>query len=396
MNKNENLNLNIYEVKIDEETIKDASLIHNLLFDCPYALFLVDITSNDSFQIIKDLLYEIKDASYPFLKKILVLNKLDLNYERQVNFLEISDFLYQNKELELDNEEVSLRTEENMDKLLGKINKAVNIVKNQIPTNIIYETNLLNAVNKDLTQITTIVIGDSSVGKSCFINRYFKNRFTEQYISNIGFDKQMKIIKIDNTEYKLNIWDTAGQERFRSLPKKYYQNADGIFILFDVTNEESFKNVNYWLGSVKDYLGDNEQNLMTIFIVGNKIDLKNRVISRTDAENYANSLGIKYFEISAKINLNINEVIGRMILECHMNLSNVNDVFIKSTKGSINTQLSKESKKVENNNGGCCEGGNNKKNKVEKKDIKVNEPKMRESLETIKSAESQNISFDNQ
>ena len=88
---------------------------------------------------------------------------------------------------------------------------------------------------------------------------------------------------------------------------------------------------------------------MSIFIVGNKIDLKERVISKNDAENYANSLGIKYFEISAKIDLNINEVIGRMILECHMNISNINDVFIKSTKGSINTKLSNETKKVENN-----------------------------------------------
>ena len=388
--------MNIYEVRIDEDTIKDISLINNFLFDCQCAIFLVDITSNDSFKLIKDLLYVIKDALYPFLKKILVLNKLDLNYERQVNFLEISDFLYQNKELELENEEISLKNEENMDKLLSKINNAINIVKNQIPINIIYETNLLNAVNKDLTQITIIVIGDSSVGKSCFINRYFKNRFTEQYISNIGFDKQMKIIKVDGTEYKLNFWDTAGQERFRSLPKKYYQNADGIFILFDVTNEESFKNVNYWLESVKDYLGEQDQNLMSIFIVGNKIDLKDRVISQNDAENYANSLGMKYFEISAKINLNINEVIGRMILECHMNISNINDVFIKSTKGSINTQLSKETKQVENHNGGCCEGGNNKKNKNEKKNIKEKEPRMRESLETIKSNESQNISFDNQ
>lgn len=211
--------MNIYEVRIDEDIIKDTGLINNFLFDCQCAIFLVDITSNDSFKLMKDLLNVIKDTLYPFLKKILVLNKLDLNYERQVNFLEISDFLYQNKELELDNEEISLKTEENMDKLLGKINNAVNIVKNQIPINIIYETNLLNAVNKELTQITVIIIGDSSVGKSCFINRYFKNMFTEQYISNIGFDKQMKIIKIDGTEYKLNVWDTAGQERFRSLPK---------------------------------------------------------------------------------------------------------------------------------------------------------------------------------
>jgi hypothetical protein len=78
-----------------------------------------------------------------------------------------------------------------------------------------------------------------------------------------------------------------------------------------------------------------------------------------------------------------------------MNISNINDVFTKSTKGSINTKLSNETKKVENNSGGCCDGGNNKKNKGDKKEIKEKEPKMRESLETIKSNESQNISFDN-
>ena len=128
--------MNIYEVRIDEDTIKDIGLINNFLFDCQCAIFLVDITSNDSFKLIKDLLYVIKDALYPFLKKILVLNKMDLNYERQVNFLEISDFLYQNKELELENEEISLKNGENMDKLLSKINNAINIVKNQIPINI--------------------------------------------------------------------------------------------------------------------------------------------------------------------------------------------------------------------------------------------------------------------
>ena len=90
--------MNIYEVRIDEDIIKDTGLINNFLFDCQCAIFLVDITSNDSFKLMKDLLNVIKDTLYPFLKKILVLNKLDLNYERQVNFLEISDFLYQNKD----------------------------------------------------------------------------------------------------------------------------------------------------------------------------------------------------------------------------------------------------------------------------------------------------------
>lgn len=332
----------------------------------------------------------IKNELYPFLKKIIVLNKKDLNTKREVNFLEISNFLYENKELELENEEISLKTEENMDKLLEKINNSINIVKNQIPINIIYEANLLTYKDKDITPMTCILIGDSSVGKSCLINRFFKNKFTDKFLTTMGIDKHSKIIKIDNTEYKLDFWDTAGQERYRSLPKKYYQNADGIFILFDVTNEESFKNVQYWLGNIKECLGDNNEKLISLFLIGNKIDLDNRVISREDAENFSNNLGLKYYETSAKINLNVNEVISRMILECHMTLNNINDVFTKSTKSTIKTQLNNEVKKDE---GGCCGGGTSKKNKIQKKDSK---PKMRKSLETIKSRESNEVSFENE
>ena len=314
----------------------------------------------------------------------MVLNKLDLNYKRQVNFLEISDFLYQNQELDLDNVEISLRTEENMDKFLDKINNAINVVKNQLPVNIIYEADLIKNKNKETDQIIIISLGDSSVGKTCFLNRYFKNIFSEEFLTTIGVDKRMKLIKINEKEYKLNFWDTAGQERYRSLPKKYYQNADGIFIIFDVTNNESFKNINYWIESIQEFLGDNEGKPKSIYLIGNKVDLNNRTISRKDAEFCANNIGLKYYETSSKINLNVNEVISRMILDCHMNISNINDCFIKSKNTTINTEINNNVQNEENN---CCTGGNNKKNKNEKLSRKT---KTRESLETIKSRESYN------
>jgi len=315
----------------------------------------------------------------------LVLNKLDLNHQRKVNFLEITDFLYENKELDLDNIEISLKTEENVDQLLQKINNAINIIKNQIPINIIYEANPLTYKNKDIPQITIILVGDSTVGKSCFLSRYFNNQFNEEFLTTMGIDKQVKVIKIDETEYKINFWDTAGQERFRSLPKKYYQNADGILIFFDITNEESFKNINYWLENIQNCLGNNEMKAI-LFLIGNKIDLNNRLVSRSNAETFANNLGLKYYETSAKINLNVNEVISRMILECHMKLSKINDCFVRSKRNSSTTKINNEAKKGDS---GCCGGGNNKKAKNEKKEKDI-KPKMRESLETIKSRESNN------
>ena len=190
------------------------------------------------------------------------------------------------------------------------------------------------------------------------------------------------MIRIDEIEYKILFWDTAGQERFRSLPKKYFQNADGIFILYDVTNEESFQNLNIWLANIKDFLGDGG-NKLTTFLIGNKIDLNDRVISRSSAETFANNLGLKYYETSAKLNLNIHEVISRMILECHMCISKISDYFIKSSNSSQTICLDNKEEKL-GQNSICCAGGNNKKN------AKNEKPKLRESLETIKSSENPN------
>ena len=371
--------MNLYEVLIDENIIKDKVKIKNILFDCQCALFLVDITSNESFKLMKDLLNIIKENLYPFLKKIMVLNKIDLNHQRKINFLEITDFFHENSELELDNIEVSLKTEENLDNLLEKINNNINILKNQIPINIIYETDLLEYRNKDINQMSIILIGDSAVGKTCFLGRYFKEQFINEFLTTLGVDKEVKVIKIEEKIYKLNFWDTAGQERFRSLPKKYYQNADGIFIFFDVTREESFKNVTFWLDNIKTCLGNNDEKKLSLFLIGNKIDLNNRVINKNEAEMYANNLGLKYFETSAKINLNVNEVISRMILECHMNISNSNDYYIKSKQNTL-----EDDNKKEKEESGCCGGGTHKKEKEKEK------PKMRESLETIKSTDTNN------
>ena len=227
--------------------------------------------------------------------------------------------------------------------------------------------------------MTIILVGDSAVGKSCFLNRYFKEQFTDEFLTTLGIDRQIKVIKIEESEYKVNFWDTAGQERFHSLPKKYFQNADGILIFFDVTKEDSFKNLEYWIENIKDYLGNNENKKLSLFLIGNKIDLDNRVINKKDVEIYANSLGLKYYESSAKINLNVNEIISRMILQCHMNLINSNDYYIKSKQNTLD-----DNKKDEENS--CCGGGNKK----EKKENKENKEKMRQSLETIKSTETNN------
>ena len=106
--------------------------------------------------------------------------------------------------------------------------------------------------------LSFILIGNSTLGKTCFLNRYFKNQFTDTFLSTIGIDKEMKHVKVGKESYKLTIWDTAGKEKFRSLPKIYYQNADDVLLLFDVTPEETFTTVSNWM---KDVKGNSNKNI---------------------------------------------------------------------------------------------------------------------------------------
>ena len=354
LDQSKSLDLNIYEVRIDEEFLKNASLIDTFLYECQCAIFLVDITNQDSFKLIKDLIGIIKSEHFPYLKKIFVQNKLDLESTRQVTSFEIKEYLDNNTSL--DNQEIDLKNGQNLKELIKKINSAVNESKNELPTNIVSE-----ALDKKLGlmngqgALSFILIGDSTVGKTCFLTRYFKNQFNETFLSTIGIDKEIKHVKVGNDSYKMTLWDTAGQERFKCLPKKYYQNADGVLLLFDVTNEETFNNVSNWMKDVKENSNkDGKESDIALYLIGNKIDKPDRVIQRETAETQAKSLGMKYFEVSCKINMNIPEVMARMIMECHMRANHIEDPF--------KIKLSTNKAGGEKQKGGCC-GGDSKKKK---------------------------------
>ena len=136
------------------------------------------------------------------------------------------------------------------------------------------------------------------------------------------------IIKIKDTTYKLTLWDTAGQERFRSLPEKYYQNADGVLLLFDVSNRKSFENVDIWVESIKKSVKSTTSK--KVFLIGNKIDLE-RVVKKEEAIKKADDYGFKYFEASCKINMNLTEIMARMIYSCFNNLDKNENISLEKS-----------------------------------------------------------------
>lgn len=143
-----------------------------------------------------------------------------------------------------------------------------------------------------------IIIGNPSVGKSCLLNQFLNNRFSDEYEITVGVEFGAKTVNIeDGNKVKLQIWDTAGQESFKSITRGYYRSAAVGLIVYDVTSRESFENIGSWLKECKQH-GNKE---MTLVLVGNKIDLENeREVTYEEAEQYANQNDMLFFETSAK------------------------------------------------------------------------------------------------
>ncbi len=148
-------------------------------------------------------------------------------------------------------------------------------------------------------KIQLIMIGESSVGKTSLIRRYTKNIFNLNHLETTGLEFNSKEERINHKIIKVKIWDTAGQEIFHSLTKNFFRKADGIIIVFDVTNKESFDKIHDWVKSVHDNIDSYRE--MNIIIVGNKIDLdENREVTKEEGVKLSDYYDIPYFEASAK------------------------------------------------------------------------------------------------
>ena len=347
MQEQKTLNLDVYEITLSETEItkEEISIYESLLYCCQCVLYMVDISNSESFNSIKELVASLKPEE-SYIKNILVLNKNDNESGKQVKDIEIQEFL--NIYSKFGKIQISLKNSDNYLELLNEIDKSINQNKNFLPTNYVTEciTNNKKVTSRIISQntIRVVLLGDSMVGKTAFLTRYFKNTFTETFLSTIGIDDETKFIKINDEKCKLIIWDTAGQERFRSLPKKYYQNADGIFLLFDVTKPESFKNVSSWMKDIQNNANrGNDTSSIIIYLLGNKIDMNEREISKEEAKNLADELKMKYCGISCKLNINITEVICDMVIDCY-----------KKNTGNSGFTINNKNTNQNVEKGGCC------------------------------------------
>jgi len=157
-----------------------------------------------------------------------------------------------------------------------------------------------------------LLLGDSTVGKTCFLLRYCDKKFQEAHLSTIGLDYRLKTMTLESgKKIKLQIWDTAGQDRFRAITKNYYKGANGIILIYDVTNLQTYENVKNWIAQIREEANPN----VIIYLAGNKIDVseEEKVVKTEDGQKIADEFNLPFYETSAKNGDNVNKIFEDLV-----------------------------------------------------------------------------------
>ena len=150
-----------------------------------------------------------------------------------------------------------------------------------------------------------ILMGESGVGKSSIALRMVSDTFNANTEATIGASFFSKIINTEDECLHFKIWDTAGQEKYHCLVPMYYRGADAALVVYDITDESSYNLAKRHIKELKE-----NSEVKVIAFIGNKCDRKDRVVNETDAKLYAHSQKLLYMETSAKLNINIINILN--------------------------------------------------------------------------------------
>ena len=192
--------------------------------------------------------------------------------------------------------------------------------------------------------VKILTIGESGVGKTCVLRRFVENKFLKNHLATIGIDFKTRVIDVNGLNIKLKIWDTAGQERFRNITNQYYKGADGILLVYDVTDEESYNKIHDWMDQITSNT-DNED--IGLVLLGNKCDMEQRTVTEQMGKDLANDLKISYYETSALSGQGITEAFKGLTIDI-MKKKKLN------VDGDGNIELNKKGGKKNKKDSDCC------------------------------------------
>ena len=179
--------------------------------------------------------------------------------------------------------------------------KDENHVENKEKENVIKSDTSTTSTKKQFKKLKIILLGEIGVGKSSLINRYVNNKFNTFNQALIGDDIKIKKVEVDkNLTVDLLINDPSNEEKLGKFTKNYYLDAHGALIVYDLTNEQSFQKVKFWM----EELDSNAPRDIIVCILGNKADLTaDRVVKFEDVKTLAGD-HLNY-EVSAKTGNNV-------------------------------------------------------------------------------------------
>jgi len=206
-------------------------------------------------------------------------------------------------------------------------------------------------INPEIPKYKLIFLGDQSVGKSCILNRFMNDTFTEEYEATIGLDFQSKNVQIDNQDIHLLLYDTAGQEKFRALIPMYTRDANIILLVYDVTSKDSFLHLSDWLRDLTNV----KKEEVIFAVVGNKTDLDDRrEVNSNEGENYAKEHDFIFAEVSAKTGDGFSELFYKNLFEKIRTKFRPGGQQPNSEVKDFKFNIEQEAKKNENKKG-CCQ-----------------------------------------
>ena len=202
------------------------------------------------------------------------------------------------------------------------------------------------SVDKITHKFNVILVGDTSVGKTSILNRFIGKQFSSTYKCTVGVEFKIKSILLDPyTSSELKIWDTCGEEKFKSITRQYYKDANGVILLYDLSDKKTFDSLNNWLKEIRN----NAPKYCSIIVVGNKADLE-RKVSNDDAMTFAKNENVSYLEVSAKNGINIELIFEKLSKEMVIKSKEIEDE--NNNKNTINYK----SGKIMLNNGNITNG----------------------------------------
>jgi small GTP-binding protein len=199
---------------------------------------------------------------------------------------------------------------------------------------------LFVSMQQPIPEYKVVTIGDSGVGKTCIINRFYYGSFNSLAAPTIGAAYVKSRVDVNGKPVYINIWDTAGQEKYSDLIPMYLRESNVVIICFDINEADSLQKVQHY----RNVLSQSIPPEVPIIIAGNKIDLAEDQSKGRDVFSWAMSQGITAFSVSAKTGQGIEDLFNAVATEAHQKAVQVNRI----------NKVIKERREREENPSSCC------------------------------------------